>query len=56
MERIRIETLRKLQNPTRSDSSTDNGHHSTETNSMTTVLEQSQEQLYFLPKKFIYTK
>ena len=33
MERLRIETLRKLQNPTRSDSSTDNGHHSTPTNS-----------------------
>ena len=54
MERIRIETLRKLQNPTRSDSSTDNGHHSTPTNSMTTSLEQSQAQLtkkiYFCPK------
>ena len=33
MERLRIETLRKLQNPTRSDSNTDNGHHSTPTNS-----------------------
>ena len=45
MERIRIETLRKLQSPNRSDSSTDNGHHSTPTNSMTTDLEQSQAQL-----------
>ena len=45
MERIRIETLRKLQSPKRSDSSTDNGHHSTLTDSMTTVLEQSQAQL-----------
>ena len=54
MERIRIETLRKLQNPTRSDSRTDNGHHSTPTNSMTTVLDQSQAQLtkkiYLCPK------
>ena len=50
MERIRIETLRKLQSPTRSDSRTDNGHHSTPTNSMTTALEQSQAQLTYVSK------
>ena len=44
MEHIRIETLRKLQNPKRSDSSTDNSHHSTPTNS--TALEYTTTKKY----------